>query len=477
MAYDIMAVFNGVFPDWTTIAGILLLFAAVIAGLIYIVGIFISNEKIKSWAKIELVEVVYSGILLVVILALLVSANLVVQEIAISNKNIYDPYGFSTKICADGPGTFGEYEYFKGIPCHIRLAMVYLNNLFNEGRINAYGIYQAYIFTSAIAEMNINLEGITEQAGVFAYNPLKGFFVVGNTIKSSTFDYTTKIMTINKFQEVFLRLIAVALFPALLILGLTLRCFFFTRRLGGLLMALAIALFFIFPLFYVLGGWTYNNYKVETCLRYMAEKQVSACPPDISAFGSLTVDLSGFPTLDGTPISQGKLNAAGANNGYGTFTGSTTGKGMDQLSILMPGNSYAMKYINTYFDPSQNTNTPNYHAPNICAIMDDAAVKAQIGDGQFGSTVDGALNQQKKNIFDMLKAKNLYDKAAFIAEVYGTRGMGGSYGGGYIDMVSKLTFFSLFFSFLGVMATIAAVKSLSGIFGGDLEIAGLTHLI
>jgi hypothetical protein len=43
--------------------------------------------------------------------------------------------------------------------------------------------------------------------------------------------------------------------------------------------------------------------------------------------------------------------------------------------------------------------------------------------------------------------------------------------------MGRMVFFSLFFSFLAVMSTIAAIKGLSPLFGGDVEIAGLTHLV
>jgi hypothetical protein len=48
---------------------------------------------------------------------------------------------------------------------------------------------------------------------------------------------------------------------------------------------------------------------------------------------------------------------------------------------------------------------------------------------------------------------------------------------GIINSMARMIFFSLFFSFLSVMSTIAAIKNISPMLGGDVEIAGLTHLV
>ena len=49
--------------------------------------------------------------------------------------------------------------------------------------------------------------------------------------------------------------------------------------------------------------------------------------------------------------------------------------------------------------------------------------------------------------------------------------------GGPVDALARIAFFSAFFSLFGILATIASIRSLSVTFGGDIEIAGLTHLI
>jgi hypothetical protein len=48
---------------------------------------------------------------------------------------------------------------------------------------------------------------------------------------------------------------------------------------------------------------------------------------------------------------------------------------------------------------------------------------------------------------------------------------------GPVETLGRLTFWSLFFSLFSIIGTIAAIRSMSMTFGGDIEIAGLTRLI
>ena len=48
---------------------------------------------------------------------------------------------------------------------------------------------------------------------------------------------------------------------------------------------------------------------------------------------------------------------------------------------------------------------------------------------------------------------------------------------GPVDTLARLTFWAVFFSLFSIIGTIAAIRSLSITFGGDIEIAGLTRLI
>ena len=83
---------------------------------------------------------------------------------------------------------------------------------------------------------------ITPFAGLDAYTPLFSFFTEGLTLA---------LITIEA-QRAFLAFIAAAMFSTFLPIGLILRSFYFTRKIGGAIIAIAIGLYVIFPLLYVM---------------------------------------------------------------------------------------------------------------------------------------------------------------------------------------------------------------------------------
>ncbi len=421
---------TSVYTDWLQIAAVLLVISAGILSLVYILGAFLSNDKIKTWARIEVVEVIYSAVLIVLTISFLGGANQVAESL-VTNPN--EPIGkdvLGQAVCSDA---FAKADYYDGLPCHIKVGMHFLNSIFNEGNELASQMYREYIVTSMLAEVNLNIEITGEKTGVFAYTPIKGFFVQGNIVKSNMFDYTVKLMTITKFQEVLLRFIAMGIFPVMFTIGIVLRTFFFTRKLGGLLMAMALSMFFIFPMFYALGGVFYGQMKLKAIT-------ASGGDPNALAISSIYVEKDDLPIfgkiMSGGVLGYNEIEAAGKSN-YGTdaFGGTGTGSPMNKLG----GTDLGLDF---------------------CGVIDNA-----VEEGKKTKSMEDEVNIWGKE----LDQQNWYNPGKVITETLAR--------GGYIDAASRLTFFSLFFSFLGVMATIAAIKSMSAIFGGDLEIAGLTHLI
>ncbi|MBI5051543.1 hypothetical protein HZC08_02170 [Candidatus Micrarchaeota archaeon] len=423
--------------DWPGLVGALLMLGIGAVALIYMIGGILANDKIKAWAKIEVFELAYSVLILIFIVGMMGGAHSLALSLSSDSS-----YKYGSASCTGVLNAFSE--QFKGIPCHIYLSMDFMNSLFKEGQEAAYDIYGRYVLTAMLAEMSVNLEVITTQTGVFAYNPLRGFFVVGNTVKAMMFDYLIKLMTIAKFQEILLRFVSVGLFPFFFSTGILLRVFAFTRKLGGLLMAIAISLFFILPIFYVIGGIYYNELK---------DKAIAENPgvplSEILVIKHVKEDLGSAPVFFnlGSPTPENLYKHAevmqNTKNTYGyDYTTGLVGKGN-------PG-------------AVQNLVGQGFSAVNFCSTvgtLDDSKV----------AQIDKNLGENSKSWFEQIKGRNWFNQNAFL--------LGAVEPGGDIDSASFLSFFSLFFSFLALMATIAGIKSLSGLLGGDVEIAGLTHLI
>ena len=99
-----------------------------------------------------------------------------------------------------------------------------------------------YSVVATIASLNINIVVISVALtglGVFL-SPLKGMI-----------DFLAASMFLIIAQAALLKFVAITAVSAILPVGLVLRTFFFTRKLGGTLIAIAIGFFAVFPLTYV----------------------------------------------------------------------------------------------------------------------------------------------------------------------------------------------------------------------------------
>lgn len=423
--------------SWMPVLSLLIMIATIINILTYLLGALLQQEKIKSAAKAGFIEIFYSAVIIAFVMFTVNAANGLVQYLAGGGTEpflVYMPSG-STFVPVDlcqQTGTFITSDprspYYwnertnEGIPyCHIRIAMYFLDTIFDELNGHAFKIYLSYILTSTLgADFTLNVEFVFEKAGFFTVNPIRGFFVVPNLIKTFAFETAIKIMGLLKFQEVLLSFISKALFPGLFMLGIIFRTFAFTRKIGGLLMAIALVMFFIYPMFYLLPALLVKKIKDEARARDPANLNpniagnlyVRGAPPSLTGTGQSAEEQE----EEYRRIREG-INAAGARDLVRSVEGARTG-------------------IN---------------------VADDR----DISDEELDQ-----LAERGTSWFYRISRTSWYHPSVSQFD-----------NGEIIDVLARLSFFSVFFGLLGILAAIASIRSLSVMLGGDIEIAGLTHLI
>ena len=474
--------FIDLWGDWVWFAGVALALATSLVSVVYLVAGLLMNEKMKTWAKMELVEIFYSAIIIAVGIGGITTIDTVVQGAfgvsnvggTISGAGYTPPCGAVTTawVKTADTGTFGSTQFYQCVDlcapqsdptsvafnprsvyhnvssCHMRLGIWYLREIFEEASSYAFDIYQSYIKTSMIAEFTINIEYFTEMAGFFTFTPWKGFFTMGNKIKELVFDWAIKLMMLTKFQEVTLRFIATALFPSLFVMGALMRTFTFTRRLGGLLLAMAIALYFIFPSFYAFGALVMLDLK-------NGARPAWIDPSNEANPAALSLDPTDHPSdYPDPPVAnsmylRGNIPMLGGNGNYSTGEARrnlTYYEGLDTETYFRLMEEAQQNNLLPAFDLT-STNTPTSAQDQNAALV----TSRRAGESWFG-------NISKESKFD-----------TFIPTAWRVNGP--------IDTLSRITFWSLFFSLFSIIGTIAAIRSLSITFGGDIEIAGLTRLI
>jgi len=418
----------------TNIVGLLLLMSLFLALPVYIMGNILMEEKMKAWAKAEVFEIIYSAILFVIIVTGVVAVDALLTSLTDVQgmTELHKPGGVVVDICAEDFGQYAESPYEGVSHCHIRLGIYYLHTIFTEVEDLAYNVYLSYMITSTLADFTMNFEVITEKAGMVQFNPWRGFFVLGNLIKTMIFENSIRIMMISKFQEVVLRLMEVGLFHVLLGFGVVLRSFTFTRKLGGLMMATALALYFIYPMFYAFGGLVFIKIKEDVW-----EKTRE---PDMPIAQYLYVE-NNVPVLWG----DGTFNASREREEMEKLRRQTESGELlasDRMHEISQGNAFMATGQSQTFDFCKR----DYDYGPVEVIDMASKTFEWFGEMSTHSWADAYVDRAFES-------------------------------GGFTDILARLSFFSLFSGLMAALGTIAAIKSLSPMLGGDVEIAGLTHLI
>ncbi len=450
--------------EWLYIAGAAMGITTVLVSLVYMLSELLMNDKMKIWAKMELVEIFYSAVIISLMIVGLPVIDAVVQGALVGAGGTAMTSAYILTLDTEGGGqdyvrydicgeeiAKHEQSVYHGInSCHMRLAIWYLREVFNEAKDFAFDIYLSYIFTSMVAEFTINIEYLFAKPGFFTFNPWRGFFTMGNTIKSLVFSWAIKIMMLTKFQEIMLSFIAKALFPALFVAGAILRTFAFTRRLGGLLLAMAIALYFIFPAFYAFGALVMLDIKND----------------------DLVMQAWTSPT---NPVNPG-------NRGIDPFKGPEDYKDpyIANTMYIKKDAKFAMVGGSGEFDITEALRKKaEYEGKDIDEYLEEMEDPGSEGTIYFDMSEETVATEQQKeeaykkayadgdSWFSTVSGQGKFDK--FVGTAWKE--------GGPIDILSRLTFWSLFFALFGIIGTIAGIRSLSITFGGDIEIAGLTRLI
>ncbi len=435
---------------WGVLAAGALTLSIFLAGIIYMAGNFLMNEKIKGWAKAEAVEILYSGVLLAVVGAFYLTANQVASSLVYS----IDTYS-ADLVCSTSNPLFNTFTMhgepvdlgYAHLPCHMRVAKNFLASIFYEtgGFVKSVGVTHSWYTYLSSFSFDFTPVGTTTFFSGGSFNfAIFGFLNAKNNALSFLFDNGIKVLTLVRFQEVLINFVGTALFPVLLMAGLVLRTFMLTRRLGGLLMAMAISLYYVFPAFYVLGDSVYTSI-------ILANYNNSVPLENRSALAQIFTDFNAMPKKINDSYQENMALATNGSNASSEF--------LSQIGLL--------------------TST---------TLCNKTAEEVQNYTNQYGSVTGANLSV----VLDSFGSENRL-LGSWLTDSFSKGGTPWYLGGGVtdavmntasfrsiltgIDVLAKAVFFSMFFSFISIFATIASVKSLSPMLGGDVEIAGLTHLI
>lgn len=242
--------------DWAGLAALAMAVMVLVLVVGYMAASVLEDDHLRAWVKRELGQAAYSAVILVVIVALASSMGGWFKLFALSapgSPPAWNAY-VNDLVCCDPAqqpcpqqGTVAQQR-----PCHIALAQDYLQILFEGAKQAGNGHLESYWFFSVFGNVGLgaSLTALPDLASA-SIRPF-AFLTLFSEYHGLMFDLAFKTMMFARAQQVFLELLVVAIFPVMMALGIVLRTLHFSRKLGGMLLALALSFYVIYPMFYVL---------------------------------------------------------------------------------------------------------------------------------------------------------------------------------------------------------------------------------
>ena len=233
-----------------SIAVILIAIMLSIAGMVLGVGYALDDRKLKDFGKTEIYQCIINGVIVSTLIIAFSTGGFF--TLLINNLAGGTPLAATCQqVLSSNYAICFAYNYLVG------LQPVSINNVNYPTLIEtSVGLLTPvsllYTGLSLLSSIKLSI-GIVSIGFSSTLNPLL-----------TALDYIIEILTAAiisiEVQGVLLKFIAVVAVPVLLPVGIVLRTFYFTRRLGGAIMAIAIGLFAVFPLTYVLNASLASSY-------------------------------------------------------------------------------------------------------------------------------------------------------------------------------------------------------------------------
>lgn len=518
-------------PGWWATIAAAGAFGTSMVAISYLWAAFTSNDKMKVWVKRELGQVIYSMILAVAIVALCTGMflpQLIYLTSTASGDRNWQAYVGARCIIPAGSSS-------NPLPCHIAIATDYLDILFKATKNEAQSALSAYTFLAVLHSVTIEIKGMVDPAGIVHFGPMSGLSIPVDTL-AGVIDLSIKNMMTIRFQQFLLYLLHVAFFPLFLTLGIILRSIFFTRKIGALLISLAVSFYIVFPMMYVF----FHGVLFSLAGPFVVAPGSGETPIDLDALytysiswqrsdgeyitplifvsnnglqwitnGATITDAGGNAQLNNVRIITDGTTPSAQNVGEKYFTAfdgidtkeyfarstggpaSIYGMPYPQGTLAVPATGVAPSgslfsapsFMNSSFraqygdpaDPSWATDKNKVQNLASTIVIDICPNESSQVDPQTpeGQKLNGTLRIANEFWYDRLHEG--YINGVYYMLDPATGGILGR--NGPVDNLAKILVYSLIAPFLAIMVALSSVKALSPLLGGDAEIAGLTRLI
>ena len=222
--------------NWQSAILLVIGFSIVLVALVYALSIGFDMPDLKSWATTELSQVIATAIIIVVAASVITATNVALAEIAKGSH-------------IDALANCGD-------DCMQTITTVYLQNMIDVSKQGAKESLNTMVdsmedasrrFTTSCSAMILPWPCL--QASLSFTTGAESLLDAER--HGVVFEQYQNLLASMNAQKFFMEKFAFNVGPLILVFGIFLRSFFFSRKLGGLLIAIAFGIMFAMPMMYV----------------------------------------------------------------------------------------------------------------------------------------------------------------------------------------------------------------------------------
>lgn len=224
--------------NWQALAFASIIFSAILVAVGAMVGTAMEIPEMKAWAGNEMAQVFANTVLVLVLIGTIIFLDTIVM--AMVNES-----GIGGLSCQAGDN------------CLKKVANAYLDDYINMGKEGAKNVLQNNMDSMGWANRRFGLYCISLYCAQFGITTtFVAHYMLDADRYTLVFEYYSGILSSLEAQKFFVNEIGFTAGPLILSIGIIMRAFFFTRRTGGLLIAIAAGVMFFLPAMYIFDWMT-----------------------------------------------------------------------------------------------------------------------------------------------------------------------------------------------------------------------------
>ncbi len=245
---------------WELLSIMAIIVSVILVAIAYVIGMGLEMPEIRAWANNELVQIIANTLIVVLLIVSIAFIDVLVVGMVMTS-------GLDIQECGD-----------PGQSCLQAVTVKYLDQYVVAAKDGAKSALQNNVDAAGMAARRLGLYCTTIYCLQLGFTTtIAGNYALDVDFYSIIFEYYVNLLSSMEAQRFFVEQVSFRMAPVLLAIGVVARAFYFTRKLGGLLIAVAVGVMFFFP-----GMYIFDWLTLETALT--GDKgigdEVYGCPPE-----------------------------------------------------------------------------------------------------------------------------------------------------------------------------------------------------